>query len=62
MSPLKRAWLYVIRKKSRSILLFLVTFVLACCLLAGAALKSSADAEAAQIRQSICLLYTSRCV
>ena len=53
MSSLKRAWLYVIRKKSRSILLFLVTFVLACCLLAGAALKSSADAEAEQVRQSL---------
>lgn len=53
MSLLKRAFLYVARKKTRSILLLLVTCVMSAFLLIGISIKSSADQAAKELRKSM---------
>jgi hypothetical protein len=53
MGLAKRAWLYTTRKKGRSILLFLVLFVMATFMLAGLSMRGSADKAAAAVRESL---------
>ena len=53
MGSWKRAVLYIIRKKGRSTLLFLILFFLATLCLAGVILKSSADRESRALQESL---------
>lgn len=53
MSIRKRAILYLIRKKSRTILLAVLMFVMSCFIMIGFSLKSSADIEADRLRKSL---------
>ena len=53
MNTVKRAWLYITRKKGRSILLFAVLLVIAALLTASLSIRSSADAAAQEVRQSL---------
>ena len=53
MSLLNRAFLYLIRKKGRSILLFIIMFVMSVLLIAGFTIKASADQAAEELRKSI---------
>ena len=45
MTIFKRAWLYIVRRRGRSILLFLILFIVAVLALLGLTIKSSADRE-----------------
>lgn len=49
----KRAWIYITRKKCRSILLFLVLFVTASFLLAGIAVCSAANQAAEEVKKEV---------
>ncbi len=53
MSIFRRAWLYIMRKRGRSILLFLIMLIAAVFAMLGLAIKASADKEAAAIRRSL---------
>lgn len=53
MSVFKRAILYLIRKKMRSILLFLLLFFMGLFMLAGLSIRLSADQAAEEMRKSI---------
>ncbi len=53
MSVMKRAWLYIARKKGRSLILFAVLAVLAAFLTASLSVRSAADAAAREVRQSL---------
>jgi hypothetical protein len=50
---LKRAWLYIIRKKGRSILLFLVLFVTAAFMLAAISIYATSTAEMQRVRETL---------
>ena len=53
MSGFKRAWLYIARRRGRSILLFLILFIVAVLALLGLTIKSSADREMDDLRLSL---------
>lgn len=53
MKVWKRAGLYLIRKKSRSIILFLLLFVMANLIMVGNAMRRSADDEIERIRKKL---------
>lgn len=53
MNLFKRAMIYITRKKTRSILLFLILLVTATFLLIGLAIRGSADAAARQMRETL---------
>jgi ABC-type lipoprotein release transport system permease subunit len=53
MGLMKRAWLYITRKKGRSILLFLVLFVMATFALAGLSVRAGAEEAAQKVRESL---------
>ena len=50
MTVFKRAWLYLLRRRGRSVLLFLILFVVAVLALLGLTIKSSADREMEDLR------------
>jgi ABC-type antimicrobial peptide transport system permease subunit len=50
---MKRAWLYITRKKGRSILLFAVLMLLAAFLVASLSIRRAADVAAQEVRQSL---------
>lgn len=53
MKTWKRAGLYLIRKKARSILLILITFVMTTFIVAGNAMRTSANQQIEAIRQNL---------
>lgn len=53
MKNLKRAWLYVRRKKARSIWMFMIMFVMGLFVLVGLSVRSSARQAAEEVRKSI---------
>lgn len=53
MNIWKRAMLYLIRKKGRSILLFFILFFMGTCALVGLVIKNSASKAAADIRENL---------
>lgn len=53
MTALRRAVLYLIRKKGRSILLLIVVFVMGSSIQVGMSLKAGADQEAENVRRSM---------
>lgn len=53
MKTWRRAGLYILRKRGRSIVLFFLIFVMATLVFAGFAIKISADREIAQIRRKL---------
>lgn len=53
MKNLKRAWLYVRRKKARSIWMFMIMFVMGLFVLVGLSVRSSAKQAAEEVRKSI---------
>ena len=52
MSFLKRAWLYVTRKKGKSILLFVILLIMATFVLTGLSIQKASDAKEKDLRQS----------
>ncbi|SHI06463.1 ABC-type transport system, involved in lipoprotein release, permease component [Sporobacter termitidis DSM 10068] len=54
MSTVRRAWLYITRKRGRSLLLFAIMFVIAVFALLGLMIKSSADNAKDALRKSLC--------
>ena len=58
MSIFQRAWLYITRKRGRSILLFLIMLITAVFTMLGLAIKASADEEAAAVRKSLGSSFT----
>ncbi len=58
MSIFRRAWLYITRKRGRSILLFAVMLITAVFSMLGLAIKQSANKEAAAIRKSLGSSFT----
>ena len=58
MSFLKRAILYLARKKGRTALLAGMVVVMSCFVLVGISLKNSADREAKKLRQSLATGFT----
>ncbi len=58
MSLLNRAWLYITRKRGRSILLFLIMLITAVFTMLGLAIKASADEEASAVRKSLGSSFT----
>ncbi len=53
MSFLKRAWLYVTRKKGKSLLLFIILLVMATFVLTGLSLGKASDNAQQELRQSL---------
>ena len=53
MSVIKRAWFYVTRKKSKSLLMFLILFGIATATISGMAIKKATVDARGQINQSI---------
>ena len=52
MSFMKRAWLYVTRKKGKSILLFVILLIMATFVLTGLSIQKASDAKEKELRQS----------
>ena len=53
MNTFKRAWLYLLRRRGRSVLLFLILFIVAVLTMLGLTIKSSAAHEMDTLRQSL---------
>ncbi|SHI24669.1 hypothetical protein SAMN02745823_03855, partial [Sporobacter termitidis DSM 10068] len=58
MSVIKRGFLYITRKRGRSILLLVIMFVAAVLTMLGLAIKSSADRQADAVRKSLANSFT----
>lgn len=58
MSYLKRAFLYVTRKKAKSLLLFLILLVIATLALSGAAIRDAAGTAQLNVRQALGGIFT----
>ena len=53
MNLWKRALLYTMRKKGKTVILFLVLFVMSTFVLTGLAIRSAADRSAGELRKSV---------
>ena len=53
MTNLKRAWLYITRKKVRSMVLFLILFVMSLCLLVAMAVRQNAVNATEEIKKNV---------
>ena len=53
MSTIKRAFLYVTRKKGKSILLFFVLLIMATFVLSGISIEKAAQSEQKKLRQTM---------
>jgi putative ABC transport system permease protein len=61
MSVIKRASLYLVRKRGRSLLLLIIMLVAAVLAMLGLAVKSGADEELDKLRRSLCSSVILRC-
>ena len=58
MGTIKRAFLYVTRKKGKSILLFFVLFIMATFVLSGLSIEKTSQAEQKNLRKSLGGVFT----
>jgi putative ABC transport system permease protein len=58
MTVLKRGFLYITRKRGRSILLLAIMLITAVSAMLGLAIKAGADKQAAALRRSLCSSFT----
>ncbi len=58
MKTWRRALLYLTRKKSRSVLLVILIFIMANLILAGSALRTSVNKEIEEVRRNLCSSFT----
>ncbi|MFQ9924930.1 MAG: ABC transporter permease [Beduini sp.] len=53
MSLFKRAWLYITRKKGRTVLMFFIFFIMATVIISGISIKKAAQSSMRQARQAV---------